>query len=182
MAVLVAAVTNPDQKLAALGLPLADGTAATPCRVESNRPGVAVHRSQPHLPSGRRLYPDARAIQDAAGSYSYRALHEASNAVAMSLLAMGVREEQCVAICMDRSRYLAVAVLGVLKAGAAFFSLEIGVPAQRLAAIVQNADARVMYRRYHFAPGRIPQERDSNAERAGGDREGTAWPEVARRE
>ena len=45
VAVLVAAVTNPDQKLAALAASLADGTAATPCRVELNRPGVAVHRS-----------------------------------------------------------------------------------------------------------------------------------------
>ena len=179
VAVLVAAVTNPDQKLAALQL--LSQTERQQLLVEWNRTDRGSPCTVPAAFAERAAAcPDARAIQDAAGSYSYRALHEASNAVAMSLLAMGVREEQCVAICMDRSRYLAVAVLGVLKAGAAFVPLEIGVPAQRLAAIVQNADARVILADTSLRDA-FPKS-NSNAERAGGDREGTAWPEVARRE
>lgn len=62
----------------------------------------------------------------------YAALDRASRTVASALLARGVAPGQLVGICMTRSIDMLVAVLAVLRSGAAYVPLDPSFPAQRL--------------------------------------------------
>ncbi|GAA0416116.1 amino acid adenylation domain-containing protein [Streptomyces luteireticuli] len=87
--------------------------------------------------------PDAIAIVAGGHSVSYRALDHRANRLAGHLRARGVVDGDRVACCLPRSVDSVVAVLGVLKAGAAYVALDPAQPAERLAGIV--ADARPRY-------------------------------------
>lgn len=76
--------------------------------------------------------PDAAAVLDAAGSLSYAELDHASNALAHFLVTCGVRPEQTVGIVVERSRFLPVALLAILKAGAAYVPLDSSYACDRL--------------------------------------------------
>ncbi len=62
---------------------------------------------------------DAVAVNLAGNAFSYRELNERSNQLAARLRSLGVRPEVPVALYLDRSPEMVVAILGVLKAGAA---------------------------------------------------------------
>ncbi|MES2299306.1 MAG: amino acid adenylation domain-containing protein, partial [Pseudomonadota bacterium] len=77
--------------------------------------------------------PDAIALEFEQHKLSYRELNRRANQLAHHLLALGVKPDQCVAICIDRSLEMVVALLAVLKAGAAYVPLDPAYPAERLA-------------------------------------------------
>lgn len=83
--------------------------------------------------------PDSVAVVAAEGSLTYAELDRRANRVAHRLLATGVRPGAPVAVLAERGLDLAVAVLGTLKAGAAFVPLEPSYPDQRLAATLAAA-------------------------------------------
>ncbi|MEU8874118.1 amino acid adenylation domain-containing protein [Streptomyces javensis] len=71
---------------------------------------------------------------------SYAELHAASDRLARRLVARGAGPETVVAVVMERSAALVVALLGVLKAGAAYLPVDPDYPADRIAYLL--ADAR----------------------------------------
>lgn len=71
-------------------------------------------------------------------SLSFAQLNQAANRLANYLLSLGVQTEDCVAICLERSTEMLVAILGILKAGAAYAPLDSTYPAQRLHYILQE--------------------------------------------
>ncbi|WP_318201604.1 non-ribosomal peptide synthetase [Streptomyces sp. SCL15-4] len=89
-----------------------------------------------------RETPDAPALTDAAGTLDYRRLQERSGRLARRLTAAGVGPDTVVGLCMDRSAELVVAVLAVLRAGAAYLPLDTELPADRLAYMLADAGAR----------------------------------------
>lgn len=76
--------------------------------------------------------PDALAVVDADTSWSYAELNRRSDAVAASLAARGVRRGDRVGVHVGRSARLAAILLGVVKSGAAFVSLDPAQPLGRL--------------------------------------------------
>ncbi|MEV4319529.1 amino acid adenylation domain-containing protein [Actinocrispum sp. NPDC049592] len=76
--------------------------------------------------------PDAVAVMFDAEAVSYRELDERANRLARYLREFGVVPESLVGICLQRSVNSAVAVLAVLKAGAAYVPLDPDYPADRL--------------------------------------------------
>jgi non-ribosomal peptide synthetase component F len=80
-----------------------------------------------------RTTPDAVAVIFEGEQLSYRELNRRANQLAHYLVGLGAGPEVLVGICMERSLDLMVAVLGVLKAGGAYFPLDPGFPRQRLA-------------------------------------------------
>ncbi|KAL4751559.1 hypothetical protein BDW72DRAFT_192753 [Aspergillus terricola var. indicus] len=80
--------------------------------------------------------PDQEAICAYDGSLSYAGLSELSLVLAEQLKTFGARPEQRVAILMNKSFWYPVAVLAVLKSGAAFVPLDPSHPENRLKQLI----------------------------------------------
>jgi amino acid adenylation domain-containing protein len=75
---------------------------------------------------------------------AYRELDRRANRVARSLIARGIGPEDLVGLRVERSPELIVAILGVLKAGAAYLPLDPEYPRERLSFMVEDAGARLV--------------------------------------
>ncbi len=87
--------------------------------------------------------PDAVAIEGPDGRVGYAELDRRANRVARGLLRAGVVPGGLVALRFDRSAANIVAMLGVLKAGAAFLPLDADTPAERQEWILADSGARL---------------------------------------
>ncbi|MBK7660399.1 MAG: amino acid adenylation domain-containing protein [Betaproteobacteria bacterium] len=88
--------------------------------------------------------PDHPAVVDAQCELTYGALERASNQLSRWLLAKGVGREDRVAIVAGRNAGLAWAVLGILKAGAAFVIIDPAHPPSRAAQCLRLAGPRAL--------------------------------------
>ncbi|WP_329576675.1 amino acid adenylation domain-containing protein [Kitasatospora sp. NBC_01250] len=75
----------------------------------------------------------------APGSLSYRELDAWSDAAAAALARHGVRRGEFVGVAGGRSVRFVVAVLGILKCGAAYVPLDLTQPAERTALLIEQA-------------------------------------------
>jgi amino acid adenylation domain-containing protein/non-ribosomal peptide synthase protein (TIGR01720 family) len=91
-----------------------------------------------------RRRPEAEAVAWAGGALPYRELWERSGAVASELLARGAGLEARVGLWLERGPDLIVAMLGALRAGAAFVPLDRAYPAERLRTMATDAGVRWM--------------------------------------
>jgi amino acid adenylation domain-containing protein/non-ribosomal peptide synthase protein (TIGR01720 family) len=82
--------------------------------------------------------PDGTAIEAGDRSLSYRELDDESNRVAARLRSLGARPDAFVAICLDRTVDFAVAVLGVIRSGAAWVPLDPLHPRERAERILET--------------------------------------------
>ncbi|HYX26460.1 MAG TPA: amino acid adenylation domain-containing protein, partial [Thermoanaerobaculia bacterium] len=108
-----------------------------------------------HLSSWAAREPRRPAVTDAEGTWSYGELEAQSNRLAHRLLAGGVGRQETVAIFAHRSATLVWAVLGVLKAGAAFVVLDPAYPAARLVETLRLAPPRAWLEM--TAAGAVPE-------------------------
>jgi amino acid adenylation domain-containing protein len=83
--------------------------------------------------------PDALAVSAATGALTYGALDARANQLARYLRHLGLGAEVCVALYLPRTADLVVALVGVLKAGAAVLLLDAGLPARRLRFLLEDA-------------------------------------------
>jgi amino acid adenylation domain-containing protein len=83
--------------------------------------------------------PTAEAAVYQQQSLSYQQLNQQANQLAHWLRAQGIRPDMAVGLCMQRSLSLVVAILGILKAGAAYVPLEPGLPTDRLHYMINDA-------------------------------------------
>jgi len=88
--------------------------------------------------------PKARAVVVEEQELSYGELNRRANQLAHYLQKMGVGPEVLVGLCLERSVDLVVGMLGILKAGGAYLPLDPGLPAERLAGMVADAQPRVL--------------------------------------
>ncbi len=95
--------------------------------------------------------PAAVAVTFEGRSMTYRELEEASNRLAHLLVAQGVGPGGCVALLLERSAEALVAMLAVLKTGAAYLPIDPGLPAARIA-VSCSADAAPTGRDHHRRP------------------------------
>jgi amino acid adenylation domain-containing protein len=99
--------------------------------------------------------PDAEAVRHGDHSLSYRELDEAANRLARVLLRRGVTREDRVGVCLPRTPQLVVALLAVLKAGAAYVPLDPAYPPARVAFMTADSGVRLVLTRADLA-GRFP--------------------------
>ena len=83
--------------------------------------------------------PAATAVTFEGRSMTYRELDEASNRLAHLLFEQGAGPGQCVALVLERSVEAIVAMLAVLKAGAAYLPIDPGLPAARIGFLLADA-------------------------------------------
>ncbi len=91
-----------------------------------------------------RRTPDARVAFDAAGSMTYAELDRAASVLARRLSQAGVVVGSRVAIGLERSRAVLVAVLAVLRLRAAYVPLDPRYPPDRLAYLFEDAEPAVL--------------------------------------
>jgi amino acid adenylation domain-containing protein len=83
--------------------------------------------------------PDQLAVVSGAEQLDYATLDRRANRLAAALIGRGVRPDQLVGLCGQRSVELVVGILGILKAGAGYLPLDPALPAERLAGMVSDA-------------------------------------------
>ncbi|MEZ0601060.1 amino acid adenylation domain-containing protein [Paraburkholderia sp. IW21] len=88
--------------------------------------------------------PHRVALVDADTQITFAELDDASDRIALALQKRGVRGEQPVAVCIERSVRFAVALIGVMKSGAYVVPLDPAAPHERLAAAVEACGAQWM--------------------------------------
>ncbi|MGY6120420.1 amino acid adenylation domain-containing protein (plasmid) [Paraburkholderia strydomiana] len=115
---------------------------------------LAVRRGAPHaepLPEAAPLawherfaaeaarMPHRIAVRQNGEAFDYATLARWSATIDARLRASGVAREECVAVCMRRSPALIASMLGVWRSGAAYVPLDPSFPAERLAAMLDDA-------------------------------------------
>lgn len=87
--------------------------------------------------------PDVAAVIYGSTRLDYTQLHDRANQLAHQLIARGIGPEDIVALAMPRSVGLIVALLAILKTGAAYLPLDMEYPAERLALMIADARPRL---------------------------------------
>jgi amino acid adenylation domain-containing protein len=88
--------------------------------------------------------PDAVAISFEKTQLSYDDLNCRSNQLAHYLINLGVKSGDSVGLCLERSSELIIAILGILKAGAAYLPVDPTTPSARTNFILSDARARIL--------------------------------------
>ncbi|GEB55154.1 non-ribosomal peptide synthetase [Streptomyces gardneri] len=99
--------------------------------------------------------PDAPAVVFEDTTLTYAELDRRAEALARRLRASGAGPERYVAVAVPRSAELMVALLGVLKAGAAYLPVDLDYPADRVAFMLTDSGARTVVTTGEAA-GRLP--------------------------
>lgn len=91
--------------------------------------------------------PAQMAVACGTNRLSYLELNERANQLAVSLRALRVGPNSLVAIALERSVEMAVAILATLKAGAAYLPLDPAYPVERLAFMLEDSKPQVLLTR-----------------------------------
>ena len=97
--------------------------------------------------------PNAPAVVGEGRQLSYAELNRRANQLARYLRRLGVGPEALVAIYMSRSPEMIVALLGVLKAGAAYLPLDPTYPQSRIEFMLDDADAAALLTQERLSDG-----------------------------
>jgi amino acid adenylation domain-containing protein len=87
---------------------------------------------------------DAIALNLAEKTLTYQQLDERSNRLAARLRSLGVGPEVPVALYLDRSLEMVVAILGVLKAGGCYVPIDLAYPKDRVSFMIEDAAANIL--------------------------------------
>ncbi|MEF3049172.1 non-ribosomal peptide synthetase [Pseudotabrizicola sp. L79] len=85
---------------------------------------------------------------------SHEAMNQKANGLAHDLVAQGARPGQIVAICLERSPGFVIAMLAVLKSGAAFLPVDPSYPPDVIAHMLTDSGASLIIAR----PGHLPAQ------------------------
>ncbi|HET6230013.1 MAG TPA: amino acid adenylation domain-containing protein [Longimicrobiaceae bacterium] len=143
-ALLAAATEEPDLPLSRLGL-FAKGERRLLLE-EWNDTGRDYPSGRIHdlLEAQARRTPDAPALVFGAEALTYAQLNGRANQLARHLRTLGVGPETLVAVCMERTPEMVVAMYAVLKSGAAYVPVDPNYPAERIAYMLEDTGAPVV--------------------------------------
>lgn len=88
--------------------------------------------------------PNAVAVRFGDEQLTYRELNARANQLAHHLRKKGVHADGLVGLLMERSMEMIVAILGIIKSGGAYISLDPNSPKERLAFIIRDAGISVL--------------------------------------
>ncbi|WP_054010856.1 non-ribosomal peptide synthetase [Arthrobacter sp. ERGS1:01] len=101
--------------------------------------------------------PHARAVVAGDGHLSFAELDHQSNQLAHYLRARGARAGTTVAVRLGRSTLLAVAILGILKSGAAYVPIDPDYPEGRVRGMLEDAEPLFLLTSAEFSDPQSPQ-------------------------
>jgi amino acid adenylation domain-containing protein len=88
-------------------------------------------------------FPDAVAVVGERAEITYREAMRRATALARRLRALGVGPDVPVALCLERSPEMVIAMLGTVQAGGAYLPLDLTYPRERLAWMLADSGAAV---------------------------------------
>jgi amino acid adenylation domain-containing protein len=88
--------------------------------------------------------PDSTAVVCGERRLTYRELNERSNQLSYELRKHGAGPDKLVAVCVDRSPEMVVALLAIVKAGAAYLPLDPLLPAERLRYMLEDSGVQLL--------------------------------------
>ena len=95
--------------------------------------------------------PDATAVVFEDRKLTYQELNTKANRIANHLISLGVKPENIIALCVQRSLDIVIGILGILKAGAAYLPLEPNLPTEALIFRLQDAKVPIVLTQKHLA-------------------------------
>lgn len=95
-------------------------------------------------------YPDEVAVIYDNQKLTYRQLDEHSNQLANYLRTMGIKNNDVIAVLMERSLEMVIALYGILKAGGAYLPLDPGHPIKRIAYILEESGTKCVLSQFRF--------------------------------
>jgi len=101
------------------------------------------------------LTPDAVAVIFKDETLTYSDLDTQAHHLAHHLQSLGIGPETPVAICIERSLDLVIALLAILKAGGAYLPLDPEYPPERLAFMLEDSQATVLITTSALSPGQM---------------------------
>jgi amino acid adenylation domain-containing protein len=90
------------------------------------------------------LRPRAMAVVFEGEKLTYAELNQKANQLARKLESIGAGRGSLIAVCMERSLEMVISLVATLKAGAAYVPLDPGYPGERLAYMIEDAQAPVL--------------------------------------
>ena len=143
---------------------LLEGIVADPARKISELPLLTAaereqilvewNQSETNIPEDRSVHelfeqqvertPTAVAVEFEETKLTYRELNDRANQLAHFLRTAGAGPDVLVGVCIERSAELVVALLGILKAGAAYLPLETEYPAERLRFMLNDSTTPIL--------------------------------------
>jgi amino acid adenylation domain-containing protein/non-ribosomal peptide synthase protein (TIGR01720 family) len=100
--------------------------------------------------------PDAVALTFQDRRVTYRELDGRANHLANRLRTLGVRLEDRVALCVDRSPDMVIALLAALKAGAVYVPIDPVLPSERQTFMLEDSEVKVILTQEHLRAGLPP--------------------------
>ncbi|HYH82072.1 MAG TPA: condensation domain-containing protein, partial [Longimicrobium sp.] len=123
----------------------------------------AWNRTEAEVPADRCIHelfearvertPDAVAVVFEGRRSSYAELNARANRLAHHLRSLGVGPDARVAVCVERSAEMVVALLAVMKAGGAYVPLDPSYPAERLRYVLRDSAPAAVLTQKHLREG-----------------------------
>ncbi|UNY98316.1 amino acid adenylation domain-containing protein [Zhouia spongiae] len=85
---------------------------------------------------------------------TYKELNERANKLSYYLCNKGVKVEDFVGICVDRSLEMIIGILGILKAGGAYVPIDPTFPQERISYMIEDANCEIVLSQKHI---KLPQ-------------------------
>jgi amino acid adenylation domain-containing protein len=96
--------------------------------------------------------PDAIAVLVDGVGLTYGELNKRANRIAHRLIALGIRPDTAVGICIERTFDMPAGVLGILKAGGAYVPMDPSYPQDRLSFMIEDTDVSVLVTQRSLVP------------------------------
>ncbi|KAJ4290805.1 hypothetical protein N0V90_010000 [Kalmusia sp. IMI 367209] len=87
---------------------------------------------------------DAPAVESWDGEFTYKQLDDLSTSLARHLAELGVGPETAVPLCFEKTSWVIIAMLAVLKAGGGFVPLDPTHPEERRKMIIEDLQAKIL--------------------------------------
>ncbi|ACK73920.1 amino acid adenylation domain protein (plasmid) [Gloeothece citriformis PCC 7424] len=94
--------------------------------------------------------PDAIALIYKNQKLTYKELNTHANQLAHYLQYLGVKLEDKIGVCIERSPLMIIAILAILKVGGAYVPLDPGYPSERLAFMIKDAQSPIILTQKHL--------------------------------
>lgn len=152
---LRAAAEDPEQRIGDVRLLSAAEELRLAAYNDTAVPGAACGLAHERFAGQARRTPDRTAVSYEDETLTYAELDARANALAHRLIEAGVGRDAAVGLLLERTPYLLVAALAVLKCGAAYVPLDPRLPEARVDMIMEDVGAAVLLVREEHAE--LPQ-------------------------